>query len=145
MDVSENRGTPKSFILIGFSIINHPFWGTPIVGNTHIDLSIEIKSVILIFPSDPTCPIPSVFLNQQKWQHSAAPLRKPGVLVIHRKRPKRSTFFPSDVPRSLLEDASKFNGDPNFTDSCRLVATNAKENGQGSKETVVFSVEQVNS
>ena len=85
------------------------------------------------------------FSNQQKWQHSAAPLRKPGVLVIHRKRPKRSTFFPSDVPRSLLEDASKFNGDPNFTDSWRLVATNAKENGQGSKETVVFSVEQVNS
>ena len=30
MDVSENRGTAKSSILIGFSIINHPFWGTPI-------------------------------------------------------------------------------------------------------------------
>ena len=29
MGVSENRGTPKSSILIGFSIINHPFWGTP--------------------------------------------------------------------------------------------------------------------
>jgi len=26
---------PKSSILIGFSIINHPFWGTPIFGNTH--------------------------------------------------------------------------------------------------------------
>ena len=26
MDVSENSGTPKSSILIGFSIINHPFW-----------------------------------------------------------------------------------------------------------------------
>ena len=36
MDVSENNGTPKSSILIGFSIINHPFWGTPIFGNTHI-------------------------------------------------------------------------------------------------------------
>ena len=35
-DVSENNGTPKSSILIGFSIINHPFWGTPIFGNTHI-------------------------------------------------------------------------------------------------------------
>ena len=35
-DVSENSGTPKSSILIGFSIINHPFWGTPIFGNTHI-------------------------------------------------------------------------------------------------------------
>ena len=28
VDVSENSGTPKSSILIGFSIINHPFWGT---------------------------------------------------------------------------------------------------------------------
>ncbi len=31
------NGTPKSSILIGFSIINHPFWGpTPIFGNIHI-------------------------------------------------------------------------------------------------------------
>ena len=29
-------GTPKSSILIGFSIINHPFWGTPIFGNTQM-------------------------------------------------------------------------------------------------------------
>ena len=38
MGVSENGGTPRSSILIGFSIINHPFWGvslfleTPICG-----------------------------------------------------------------------------------------------------------------
>ena len=31
MGVSENGGTPKSSILIRFSIINHPFWGTPIL------------------------------------------------------------------------------------------------------------------
>ena len=37
MGVSKYRGTPKSSILIGFSIINHPFWGTPIFGNTHIE------------------------------------------------------------------------------------------------------------
>ena len=36
MDVSENGGTQKSSILIGFSIINHPFWGIPIFGNIHI-------------------------------------------------------------------------------------------------------------
>ena len=35
-DVSENCGTPKSSFLIRFSIINHPFWGTPIFGNTHL-------------------------------------------------------------------------------------------------------------
>ena len=37
MGVSENSGTPKSSIPIGFSIINHPFWGpTPIFGNIHM-------------------------------------------------------------------------------------------------------------
>ena len=36
MGVSKNSGTPKSSILIGFSIINHPFWDTPIFGNIHI-------------------------------------------------------------------------------------------------------------
>ena len=37
MDVSENSGIPKSsMLIIRFSIINHPFWGTPIFGNTHI-------------------------------------------------------------------------------------------------------------
>ena len=38
MDVSENSGTPKSSISIGFSIIDHPFWGTPIFGNTHMEI-----------------------------------------------------------------------------------------------------------
>ena len=42
MDVSENSGTPKSSILIGFSIINHPFWGTPIFGNIHIGLGLGL-------------------------------------------------------------------------------------------------------
>ena len=36
MRVSINGGTPKSSTLIGFSLINHPFWGTPIYGNPHI-------------------------------------------------------------------------------------------------------------
>ena len=39
MDVSENNGTPKSSMLIGFSIIRYykpSMWGTPILGNTHI-------------------------------------------------------------------------------------------------------------
>ena len=39
MDVSQNSGTPKSSILIGISIINHKFWGTPIFGNIHIRYS----------------------------------------------------------------------------------------------------------
>ena len=43
LGVSKNNGAPKSSILIGFSIINHPFWGTPIIGNTHL------KSLIVSF------------------------------------------------------------------------------------------------
>ena len=33
MVVSRNGGTPKAFILIGFSVLNLLFWGTPISGN----------------------------------------------------------------------------------------------------------------
>ena len=37
LGVSKNDGTPKSSILIGFSIINHPFWDTTIFGNTYMN------------------------------------------------------------------------------------------------------------
>ena len=37
MGVSKNNGTPKSSILIGFSIINHPILGYLYFGNTHMD------------------------------------------------------------------------------------------------------------
>ena len=36
MGVSLNGGTTKSSTLVGFSIINHPFWGTTILGTPHI-------------------------------------------------------------------------------------------------------------
>ncbi len=45
MGVSKNRGTPKSSILIEFSIINHPFWGTTIFGNTQM-LSCFLKKIL---------------------------------------------------------------------------------------------------
>ena len=46
MGVSKNTGTPKSSIVIGFSIINHPFLGTPIFGNIHIvDLLFETGEI----------------------------------------------------------------------------------------------------
>ena len=37
MGVSKNNGTPKSSVFIGFSLLNHPYWGTPIFGNTHMN------------------------------------------------------------------------------------------------------------
>ena len=35
--------------MVGFSIINHPFWGTPIFGNTHIWLIFDGKLVNIPF------------------------------------------------------------------------------------------------
>ena len=53
MDVSENSDAPKSSLLLGFSITNHPFWGTPIFGNLHI----VFQGVFpLCFPSVPLEP-----------------------------------------------------------------------------------------
>ena len=43
MGVSVNGGTSKSSILIGFSILNHPFWSTPIFGNTHMFVPISSR------------------------------------------------------------------------------------------------------
>ena len=61
MDVSENSGTPKSSILIGFSIINHPFWGkTPIFGNIQMDpisapqqLSVALEALFVLASGEP--------------------------------------------------------------------------------------------
>ena len=48
MYVSKNRGTPKSSILIGFSIINHPFWWFYPYFWKHIYIYICVK-----WPGDP--------------------------------------------------------------------------------------------
>ena len=56
MGVSKNRGTPKSSILIGISLINHPFWGSIIFGNTHM-LSYPPKKNTQKTPFDDSLPI----------------------------------------------------------------------------------------
>ena len=46
MGVSKNNGAPKSSILIGFSLINHPFWGFPLIfGNTHM-MSLKLNMIL---------------------------------------------------------------------------------------------------
>ena len=60
MDVSENRGTPKSSIVIGFSIINHPFWGIPIFGNICLTVLVGEASApettgVFVAPMGPFC------------------------------------------------------------------------------------------
>ena len=53
MGVSENRGTPKSSIFTGISIINHPFWCTTIFGNPQI--KIQILKPLNWTPKQKTC------------------------------------------------------------------------------------------
>jgi hypothetical protein len=49
MEVSWNRGTPKPSIFIdGFSLINHPFWGTPQLGNPHIWTSSQNECQVFV-------------------------------------------------------------------------------------------------
>ena len=48
MGVSINGGTPKSSIVIGFSLINHPFGGTPMAMETPICLESN-RDMFLIF------------------------------------------------------------------------------------------------
>ena len=52
MDVCKNSGTRKSSIWIWFSIVNHPFWGTTICGNTHMIL-FQIGEIRIIYCSQP--------------------------------------------------------------------------------------------
>ncbi len=49
MGVSKNNGTPKSSILIGVSIIYHPFWGTPIFGNTQMNILLQFAYICMFF------------------------------------------------------------------------------------------------
>ena len=56
MGVSENGGTPKSSILIGIPIINRPFWGTTIFGNTQLEKQRLVKldhvTTIVVSPTN---------------------------------------------------------------------------------------------
>ena len=81
MGVSKNRGTPKSSILIRFSIINHPFWDTPILGNTHISsidwlCEIGAKTYLFQWPTYESCTqsLCTAILTHTKAFEGTAPL-----------------------------------------------------------------------
>ena len=44
--VSINGGTPKASILVGISLINHPFWGTPMTMEPPIFQKLHVKVVM---------------------------------------------------------------------------------------------------
>ena len=47
LGVSWNGYTPKSSTLIGFSVINHPFLGTPILGNHQLSSDQKLGSLTI--------------------------------------------------------------------------------------------------
>ena len=69
---------PKSSILIGFSIINHPFWGTPIFGNT------QIKNCMQLFFFKTWLSKPYGFFTQKihRTQTFAGGERPPGMSTV---------------------------------------------------------------
>ena len=85
--VSENSGTPKSSILIGFSIINHPFWGTTIFGNTHVDMGWGLRFTCLVafyhdwrskcqitkLPRIPSTNTPELLMTPKKYEKIETP------------------------------------------------------------------------
>ncbi len=78
LDVSKNNGTPKSSILIGFSINNHPFWGTryPYFWfNTHLLKLSKLKEEKVRSPPSPLrmgCWEAEHYLQRSEaWEHPA--------------------------------------------------------------------------
>ena len=76
---------PKSSILIGMSIINHPFWGTPIFGNTQINLQ---------SPISPISPISRLGIKLILWHH----------LPFTHAQSCSDCLFPSLVVPQTLQD-----------------------------------------
>ena len=72
--VSWNRGTPKSSILMGFSVVNQPFWDPPIHGNPHIYIN-HPPSVWSIF-SIPRCVVPATKSSCASGPRVSAPTAK---------------------------------------------------------------------
>ena len=83
--VSKNRGTPKSSILIGFSTINHPFWGfSPIFGN--IQLIFGCVFACRVFPPFDPCNVTlPVSCRERVEEQQLLPVWGPSCLEYRKK------------------------------------------------------------
>ena len=90
MGVSKNSGTPKSSILIGFSIINHPFWGTLISGNTHMNPKVLGKHPGLWKPPPMQCCSGSVMPKRRSWYSVPGPATPRALVATRQWRRPRS-------------------------------------------------------
>ena len=62
LGVSKNNGTPKSSILMGFSIINHPFWGIPNFGNIQFMVFLTYQPLVITHHSGPEVRKPRILI-----------------------------------------------------------------------------------
>jgi len=91
MGVSENSGTPKSSILTGFSIINHPFWGTTVFGNTQMEKTWVVVFCFAVFENTDTITSFRLLGGKCPWQRASTALRPCGFFqdVSRKARDKR--------------------------------------------------------
>ena len=82
MDVSENGGTPKSSILLGFSKKNHPLWGTPNFGNTHTHME--------------TCQVLNSYINQPPLNGDVAKVREKQMRLLQPPAPE-DDWWPAKI------------------------------------------------
>ena len=79
MGVSENRGTPKSSILMGFSIINHPFWVSLFLATTIFTVSYFLASPSQVSRDNWVYPS-----QKTPWHVNIPYMDHMGKLVVHR-------------------------------------------------------------
>ena len=99
MGVSKNSGTPKPSILIGFSIRNHPFWGTTIFGNIHIIWCIyfiTFQSFMFGFQVLRAWNFYSLLMKKKLWAgHHLTKMYAPLTLTLSSLKPTRHVFMNS--------------------------------------------------
>ena len=79
MGVSLNGGTPKSSILIAFSIINHPFWGCSPYSWKYPDSEVNVSG-------------PPIYITQGGFPKKVGIEIFPFLIGLH--RPWKSIVFP---------------------------------------------------
>ena len=114
LGVSKNSGTPKSSILIRFSIINHPFWGTFILGNTQLynskALRLNSRIIEYLLGLAANCP------ERNTPKSDTSPSTKILPITV-RSAPEKKTKKNSKQSRVFLGEFSRYKRQPQLTPS----------------------------
>ena len=126
LGVSKNSGTPKSSILIGFSIINHPFWDTTIFGIIQLKQPFESgcfgfqADVFLLFGPEflwPNTAVSDSYCDSKKRKlHRLHLCWSPMKYWLFNRDPYFMVYF--IIPISLCRISSPTNPLNNVSDGC---------------------------